>query len=363
MSNDNVILVADFGNGQDKIRCGGTRKVYNSFYRRCDPGKLDLMKLSTGRASGNGSFRINVAGSGYYDINVSAADGFDLRAMGVSRYVDKDRSNIMITAALHKLGATVTRGFDVEEIIPIRLGLCAPTAYIVGIGNEGIDVKAEMSKRFRGRYEIKRGKKTYTAQVRSVAVYGEGLAGYFFHALEDDLKTFKAKWLHKPVLVLDIGRGTINALVVKDGQAARSGILAQMWGVDLLFRKIAEELDNSRQQITPEMVEATILSNGGIMSGQPKFKQVARDAVFDYTGRLQTLVSTMIARSGLPVEDVMLFGGGTSLLSSEDFGRNALDVRLQTKGFKVLLGDQWTNLNGLNKLVGGEEWEDEDEEG
>ena len=357
--NDDVIIVADFGHGQTKVRSGGTRKVYNSFYRRHDPGRLDLMKLSTGRSSGNGSFRINVAGSGYYDMNVSVNDGFDLRAMGVSRYNNKDWANIMLTAALHQLAATVTRGFDVEETIPVRLGLCAPTAYIVGIGSQGIDVKAEMTRRFKGSYEIKRGKRVYTAQVKSVAVHGEGLVGYFFHTLEDDLKTFKPKWQDRPVLVLDIGRGTINALIVKNGQAVRSGILAEMWGVDLLFSKIAEALDNSRQQITPEMVEAAIRYGGGTMLGQPKFKQVAKAAVFNYTGRLQTLTNTMIARSGLPVDDVFLFGGGSKLLSDEDFKRNALDVRLKDLGFNVLLGDEWTNLAGLNKLVGGEDWDDE----
>lgn len=359
MSKNDTIVVADFGNGQAKVRSGGTRKIFSSFYRRHDPGRLDLMKLSTGRASGNGSFRINVAGSGYYDVNVSAADGFDLRAMGVNRYQNKDWANIMMTAALNRLAATVTRGFDAEEVIPIRLGLCAPTAYIVGIGNEGIDVKAEMSRRFKGRYEIQRGKQTYTAQVKSVAVHGEGLAGYLYHALEDDLRTFKAKWVGRPVLILDIGHGTINALVVKDGKAVRSGILAQMWGVDLLFSKIAEGLDNSRQQITPEMVEAAIRYGGGAMPGQPNFKSVAKSAVFDYTGRLLALTNTMIARSGLPVEDIMLFGGGAKLLSDPDFKRNALDIRLKTEGFQVLLGDEWTNLNGLNKLIGGQEWDDE----
>lgn len=355
-----ILMVIDPGRGQVKARVGGTRKVFNSFYRRADQGRVDLMKMTTGRAARNGSFRVNVAGSGYYDVNVSAADGFDLRQMGVKRYRSKDWANVLMTAALHQMGAAVTRGYAAEEAIPLHLGVCAPTAYLVGIGNEHIDVKAEISRRFRGQYEVRRGKKVYTAQVKRVAVYGEGLAGYLYYTLNDDLATFKSKWLGRAVLVLDIGRGTINALVVKDGVASRSGIMAEMWGVDLLYNKIAGQLDNSRQKVSPEMVENAIRAGQGVMVGQPKFKQIAKAAVFDYGGRLLTLADTMIARSPHPVEDVMLFGGGAKLLCDEAFRRNALDWRMkQQKGFNVLLGDEFTNLNGLYKLLGGKDWDED----
>ncbi len=358
-SDEAILMVIDPGHGQMHVRVGGTRKVFNSFYRRADQGRVDLMKLATGRASKNGTFRVNVAGSGYYEVNVSAADGFDLRQMGVKRYRSKDWANVLMTAALHQMGATVTRGYGTEEAIPLHLGVCAPMAYLVGIGNEHIDVKAEISRRFKGQYEVRRGKKIYTAQVKRVAVYGEGFVGYLYYSLNDDLITFKSKWLGRAVLVLDIGRGTINALVVKDGVATRSGIMAEMWGVDLLYNRIASQLDNSRQQISPEMVEAAIRWGKGVMVGQPKFKQIAKAAVFDYGGRLLTLADTMIARSPYAVKDIMLFGGGAKLLCDSAFRLNALDWRLQKRGFSVLLGDEFTNLNGLYKLIGGKDWDED----
>lgn len=359
-NNEVMLMVIDPGHGQVKVRARGTRKVFNSFYRHADQGRVDLMKLATGKAATNETFRVNVAGSGYYDVNVSAAEGFDLRQMGVKRYRSKDWANVLMTAALHQMRATVTRGYEPGEVIPVNLGVCAPMAYLVGIGHEGIDVKVEIARRFRGRYEVRRGKQVYTVQVKRVAVYGEGFIGYLYHALDDDLVTFKPKWAGRPALVMDIGRGTINALVVKDGQAARSGIMAEMWGVDLLYNRIATNLDNSRQQVSPEMVEKAIRSARGVMAGQPKFKEVAKAAVFDYGGRLLTLADTMIARNPYPVEDIMLFGGGARLLCEEAFKRNALDWRLKQKGFNVLLGDEFTNLNGLYKLIGGADW-DEDE--
>lgn len=358
---EEVVGVIDPGHGQTKIGVHKSRKVFNSFYRKSDQGRLDLFKMSTGQRSTNGSFRINVAGSGYYDANLSAADGFDLRQMGVKRYQSKEWANVMMTAALHQMGATVTRGYKPGDVIPMRLGVCAPMAYLVGIGNENIDVKAEIVRRFKGKYEIRRGKKlVYTVQVKRVAVWGEGFVGYLYYALEDDLKSFKKKWQNRATLVMDIGRGTINALVVKDGQATRSSVAAEMWGVDLLYNRIAAELDNSRGMVSPEMVEKAIRSGQGVMVGQPKFKQAARAAVFDYVGRLLTLADTMIARSPYAVQYILLFGGGAKLLCEADFKRNALDVRLKQKGFEVLLGDEYTNLNGLNKLIGGkDDWDEE----
>ncbi len=361
MGKEEVLVVMDPGHGQTKVKVRGTKKVFSSFFRKSDQGRLDLLKLSTGRRGPNGSFRINVAGSGYYDVNLTAAEGFDLRQMGVKRYRSKEWANVLLTAALHQMGATVTRGYEPGEVIPIRLGVCAPMAYLVGIGNERIDVEAEICRRFKGRYEIRRGKQVYTAHVKGVAVWGEGFAGYLYYTLADDLKSFKTKWAGRGILVLDIGWGTINALVVKDGQATRSSVSAEMWGVDLLYNRIATVLDNSRGTISPEMVEQAIRSDQGAMVGQPKFKQVAKDAVFDYVNRLLTLADMMIARSPYSVEDVFLFGGGSVLLCEAGFGRNALDMRLKQKGFRVLLGDEFTNLKGLNKLIGGkDDWEEVD---
>lgn len=358
---EEVMVVIDTGHGQTKVGAGKTRKVFNSFYRKSDQGRLDLLKLSTGWRGTNGSFQINVAGSGYYDVNLTAAEGFDLRQMGVKRYRSKEWANVLLTAALHQMGATVTRGYEPGEVIPIRLGVCAPMAYLVGIGNEHIDVKAEICRRFKGRYEIRRGKQIYIAHVKRVAVWGEGLAGYLYYTLADDKKSFKAKWAGRAILVLDIGRGTINALVIKDGQATQSSVMAEMWGVDLLYNRIAAKLDNSRGLVSPEMVEQAIRSDQGVMVGQPTFKQEAKAAVFDYVSRLLTLADAMIARSPYSVEDVFLFGGGSVLLCEADFGRNALDMRLKQKGFSVQLGDEFTNLNGLNKLIGGkDDWDEVD---
>lgn len=361
MGKEEVRGVIDTGQGQVKIGVGKTRKVFNSFYRKADAGQINLLTLSTGQRITNGSFRVNVSGSGYYDVNLTAAEGFDLRQMGVKRYRDKNWANVLMTAALHQMGATITRGYEPGDVIPMRLGVCAPMAYLVGIGNEGIDVKTEISRRFKGRYEIKRGKQIYTVHVKRVAVYGEGFVGYLYYALADDLKTFKDKWSQRAVLVLDIGRGTINALVVKDGQTTKSSILAEMWGVDTLYNRIADELDNSRGKISSEMVEKVIRSERGVMVGQPKFKEVAKGAIFAYVEALLTFADSMIARSPYFVEDIMLFGGGAKLLCEEGFKRNALDVRLKQKGFSVLLGDEFTNLNGLNKLIGGKDDWDEDE--
>lgn len=336
----NNIFVIDGGAGEAKAQLGGSVKKFNSFFERVDDSTADDLPSGNGKDLGT-PITIDLGSRGQWNIGLGYSQGVGERLMGVNRYTDPVWGDLILIGAFSKFPTLLRQNDPV-----VKLGVTAPYAYLKGIDTGGLDVEKTLKKSMRGTYAVPYRNTTVDVKVSSVKVWGEGLVGYAYFAYDKQL-VMKPDYQNTNTLFLDIGRHTINSALMTGTHAHIDTIKSEPWGVNLLYRMIARELDQSAGRISYDQVEGLILS-GDLTIEQKKVVEVKSA---QYIETIIRYVNTVPGQVHLSVDRLAVFGGSIKVVPSikETIG-NSFD--------KTVWGDEFTNVRGLNLLLGGvDDWD------
>ncbi len=327
------IVVIEPGNGTICTQFGGSVKKFGSRFERTSEDTYADLPSGNGHDRGS-PIKIDLGKRGVWNIGMDGIGGE--RLMGVGRYTDPVWADLVIKAALSKHTQLLRKGDSV-----VRLGVSAPYAYLKGIGTGDVDVEKTLMKSMKGTFEVPYGKKTVPVRVSSVKVWGEGLIGFAYLAYDKDL-VLKSDYRDTNTLVLDIGLDTINTALFIGTQPHIDTVKSPPWGINELYKGISRELDQAQGRVYPDQVETLIL-NGDGTAEQKKVIAARTEQYLETLTRYVPIVEGVVHR---PIHRLAVFGGAVKVIP---------DIKDTLNGLreKFVIGDEFTNVRGLNLLSGG----------
>lgn len=336
MSKQDVVVVEP-GNGTICTQFGGSVKKFGSRFERTSEDTYADLPSGNGHDRGS-PIKIDLGKRGTWNIGMDGIGGE--RLMGVGRYTDPIWPELVVKAALSKHTQLLRTGATT-----IRLGVSCPYAYLKGVGTGDIDVEKTLIKSMRGTFDVPYGKKTVPVKISSVKVLGEGLTGFAYLAYDKDL-ALKTDYRGTNTLVLDIGLDTINTALFVGTQPHIDTVKSASWGINELYKAISRELDQTRGRVYPDQVEVLILNDDGTADQ----KKIISNKTEQYLERLARYVSIVEGVVHKEIHRVAVFGGGVKVIPNIKETLNLRD--------KFVSGDEFTNVRGLNLLLGGvDDWD------
>lgn len=338
---DENIVVSDAGNGKGKAGFKGSFKEFSSLYARVDDGIVGDLPSGNGKNLGT-PIQIDLGTRGKWNIGLNnTGEGFNERLMGLNRYTDPVWADLMIIASLSKFPRLLQQDNPV-----VKLGVTAPYAWLKGIDTGGLDVEKILKKSMRGTFQVPYRNKQVPVRISSVKVWAEGLVGYAYFAYDKDLK-LKPDYRNSNTLFLDIGRDTINSAMMNGSEAYVDTIVSEPWGVNLLYRMIARGLDHTAGRITYDQVEGLILS-GQLTAEQKKIVVAKSQEYIETIIRYSHTVEGQVHRN---IDRLAIYGGAVKVVPE-------IKETIQAEFEKSVWGDEFTNVKGLNLLLGGvDDWD------
>ncbi len=335
------IVVIEPGNGTTCTQFGGSVKKFNSGFQRHIVQTYNEFNLKNGKDLGT-PITVDLGTRGLWDIGL---DGLGAeRLMGVNRYVDPVWSDLVVSAALSK-HSQLLRGGPAT----IRLGVSCPYAYLKGVGTGGLDVKQAMIKAMKGTHNVPYGKKTVPIKVSTVQVWGEGLIGFAYMALDKD-KVLKPEYKGTNTLLLDVGLDTMNTGLFIGSQPHIDTVQSPAWGLGDLYKKIARRLDHTKGRVFLHDVETLILSG----EGTAEQKAIIKEEIEKYLDRFIRFIPIVEGHVHETVDRVMVIGGIVKVIPQ-------VKEIIKAQREKSVFGDEFTNVRGLNLLLGGvDAWDTSD---
>ncbi len=341
MSEQQEIVVIEPGNGTIATQYGGSVKKFGSRFERASEDTYDDLPSGNGHDRGT-PITVDLGKRGRWNIGLDGIGGE--RLMGVGRYTDPIWAELVVKAALSKH----TQLLRLSENPVVRLGVSAPYAYLKGIGTGAVDVEKVLTKSMRGTFDVPYGKKIVPVRISSVKVRGEGLIGFAYLAYDKDMK-LKDDYRGTNTLVLDIGLDTINTALFVGTQPHIDTVKSPPWGINELYKAVGRDLDQTQGRVYPDQVEAMILAG----DGTAEQKKVISSRTQQYLENLIRYVDIVEGVVHKPVHRIAVFGGAVKVIPNI---KDVLNLR-----DKFALGDEFTNVRGLNLLSGGtDDWDTSD---
>jgi hypothetical protein len=335
------IIVVEPGNGTVVTQRGGSIKKFNPLFQRVDDAVVSDLPSGNGKNLGT-PILIDLGSRGKWNIGVDTPNRFTERLMGLNRYTDDVWADLVLIGSFSKFPQLLRQDNPV-----VKLGVTAPYAYLKGIDTGGLDVEKTLIKSMRGVYDVPYRNSTVKVRVSSVKVWGEGLVGYAYFAYDKELK-LKPDYANSNTLYLDIGRDTLNTALMTGGQAHRDTIKSDPVGVNLLYRMISRELDQTAGAISEDQVERLILSD----SMTAEQKKVVTSNCNQYIEAMIRYVRSVEGRVHVSIDRLCVFGGAVKVIPN-------IEEIIKEEFKKTTWGDEFTNARGCNLLVGGiDEWDE-----